>query len=237
MSLAEGGPNVQMLCKVAEQLEWLLDRLVFVGGATTELLVTEKSKMGIRPTKDVDVIVKATSRLDYHELESSLRAHGHSPRAKAGDPICRWLIGEIAVDLMPVKTEILGFSNKWYPEAVENWFLSALTERLEIRVITAPYFLATKLEAFLGRGEGNYLNSHDIEDIIMVLNGRSELVEEVRNSGSELKKYLSEQFISFLNDESYSDAILWNLPSDSANQGRYPLIVQRIQKIIAAANG
>ena len=34
---------------------------------------------------------------------------------------------------------------------------------LRIRVVTAPYFLATKLEAFRGRKRGDYANSHDLE--------------------------------------------------------------------------
>lgn len=229
--------NISMLIDVATHLEWLLDRIVFVGGATTELMLTDKVKQGIRPTKDVDVIVEVATKIAYAEMEREIRARGFSPRAEEGDPICRWLIGETVVDLMPVKPEVLGFSNRWYPEAVENWFPVALTDKLTIRVITPPYFLATKIEAFLGRGQGDFLASHDIEDIIMLLNGRVELIEEIRAASSGLKPYLAEHFTLFLNDPDFSDAIQWSLPGDAASQARHPLIIKRLQEIIKRTDG
>lgn len=229
--------NITMLIDVATHLEWLLDRVVFVGGATTELMVTDKVKQGIRPTKDVDVIVEVASKMAYAEIEREIRAHGFSPRAEEGDPICRWLIGETVVDLMPVKPEVLGFSNRWYPQAVENCFPVSLTENLTIRVISPPYFLATKTEAFLGRGHGDFLVSHDIEDVIMILNGRAELMEEIRAATDELKAYLAEQFTKFVGDPDFSDAIQWSLPGDAASQARQKLIIKRIQEIIKLADG
>lgn len=225
-----------MLIDVATHLEWLLDRIVFVGGSTTELMVTEKVKHGIRPTKDVDVIVEVASKIAFAEIEHDIRAHGFSPRAEEGDPICRWLIGETVVDIMPMKPDVLGFSNRWYPAAVENWFSVALTANLTIRVVSPPYFLATKTEAFLGRGQGDFLVSHDIEDVIMILNGREELAEEIRTSSDELKQYLAEQFTKFVHDPDFSDAIQWSLPGDAASQARHPLIMKRIQEIIKLAD-
>lgn len=50
----------------------------------------------------------------------------------------------------------------------------------QIRTITAPLFLLTKWEAFLGRGKGDYLESHDIEDFITVVDGRPSLETEVQ---------------------------------------------------------
>lgn len=220
-----------MLIDIATHLEWLLDRIVFVGGSTTELRVTDKVKHGIRPTKDVDVIVEVASKIAFAEIERDIRAHGFSPRAEEGDPICRWLIGETVVDIMPVKSDVLGFSNRWYPAAVDNWFSVALTDNLTIRVVSPPYFLATKTEAFLGRGQGDFLVSHDIEDVIMILNGREELSEEIRSSSNELKLYLAEQFTRFVNDPDFSDAIQWSLPGDahsSSNEFKKLLNLQMI---------
>ena len=39
-------------------------------------------------------------------------------------------------------------------------------------MVTAPYFMATKIEAFYGRGGDDFLGSHDMEDIITVIDGR-----------------------------------------------------------------
>ena len=61
---------------------------------------------------------------------------------------------------------------------------SSTTRRLsvgpEIRIVTAPYFLATKLEAFKGRGKGDFLGSHDLEDFVSVVDGREALLLEIR---------------------------------------------------------
>lgn len=228
--------NISMLIHVATHLEWLLDHIVFVGGATTELMLTEPGKQGIRPTRDVDVILEVASRMAYAEMEREIRSRGFLPRTEAGDPICRWAIGETVVDLMPAKPEILGFSNRWYPEALENWFAVSLTENLTVRVISPLLFLATKIEAFLGRGQGDFLASHDIEDIIMVLNGRAELSDEIRGVSTELKAYLARHFRHFVSTPDFSDAIQWSLPGDAASQARHALILNRMRDIIQQAD-
>jgi len=48
----------------------------------------------------------------------------------------------------------------------------AVIEGLSIRVFSAPYFLATKLDAFVDRGENEGRFSSDFEDIVHVLNNR-----------------------------------------------------------------
>src|SRR5208283_2177257 len=94
----------------------------------------------------------------------------HQPHTE-GAPVCRWLSGDLIFDLMPTDSSILGFSTRWYHPALKN----AQRTRIgvsEIRVITAPYFLATKMEAFHGRGQNDFRMSHDLEDIVTVVDGR-----------------------------------------------------------------
>ena len=74
----------------------------------------------------------------------------------------------IILDVMPLNEEILGFSNSWYKAAMQSSVARRISTELEIRIVTAPYFLATKLEAFRGRGEGNFLSSHDLEDLASI---------------------------------------------------------------------
>jgi predicted nucleotidyltransferase len=80
---------------------------------------------------------------------------------------------------MPLDERILGFSNRWYLVAMEAATTHQLFRDLEIRIVTAPYLLATKIEAFKGRSRGDFLASHDLEDLIFVIDGRSIIVEEV----------------------------------------------------------
>jgi hypothetical protein len=99
----------------------------------------------------------------------------------------------------------------------------------KVRAITAPYFLATKLEAFYGRGHDDFLGSRDIQDIIAVLDGRPELVAEVHATETELKDYLRVQFTQLLRNQSFMDAISGHLMPDDLGQERRTLIVDRLK--------
>ena len=88
------------------------------------------------------------------------------------------------LDVMPTDETILGFSNRWYKPAIEAAAVVAL-DGFELRVVTTPYFIGTKLEAFRGRGKEDFYASSDLEDIITVLDGRPTVVEEVADSPSE----------------------------------------------------
>ena len=69
-----------------------------------------------------------------------------------------------------------------------------------IRVVTPAYFVATKFEAFAGRGKGDFF-SHDLEDIMFVLENRDRLIFDLMDSGQELKLYFASQAALLLNDD------------------------------------
>ena len=160
---------------MAAKLKPLLSEIVFVGGCATGLLVTDPAASPVRATDDVDIIVELASYAGYARFSKRLRALGFSEDSSEGAPICRWLIGHMKLDVMPTDGRILGFSNRWYKPAIEAANLISL-DGLKLRVVTAPYFIATKLEAFRGRGKGDFQASSDLEDIITVLDGRPAIV-------------------------------------------------------------
>ncbi len=104
---------------------------------------------------------------------------------------------------------------------------------LVIRLVTAPYFLGTKCEAFSGRGEGDFLLSHDIDDIITVLQGRESIVEEVAHAAPALRSYLAVQFANWLDDLDFRDALSGHLNPDATSQVALPVLVQSIRAIAA----
>jgi hypothetical protein len=57
----------------------------------------------------------------------------------------------------------------------------------------ALYFLAFKLEAFDGRGKGDYRASHDLEDLVAVIDGRPEVVDEVAGASEALRAFLAKR--------------------------------------------
>ena len=172
--------NLDLLAEAARLLKPLLDELVFVGGSTTALLITDKAAADVRPTYDVDAIAEITSYAAYADFSERLRKIGFAEDTTEEAPLCRWRQKRIILDVMPLDEKILGFSNRWYRPAMEFAEERELEPKLSIRVVSAVYFCATKLEAFVGRGKGDYLSSHDLEDLVAVIDGRAEIVEEIR---------------------------------------------------------
>ncbi len=183
-------PNIQLLEIVAKALDELCEELLFVGGCAAGLLCTSPSAAPARVTYDVDVVAEVVALSAYHALEEKFAARGFVRDMSPDAPICRWRFGEVEVDLMPTDERVLGFANRWYPLAHKSAVRTTLPSGRRIRLISAPAFLATKLEAFATRGRGDLMSSHDFEDIINVLDGRPEIVDEVALAGDELVSYL-----------------------------------------------
>jgi hypothetical protein len=221
--------NIQRILTVARGLEDLLQHVVFAGGAVTELLITDPAFPGVRPTIDVDVIVEVVSLIDYYRFQRRLREKGFRESMEHG-VICRWKFREILVDVMPTDERILGFSNRWYADAFRNAKNFSI-EDLMLKLIKAPYFLGTKLEAFYGRGKNDYMISHDMEDFIAVLDGRFEIVEEISVSHEKIKNYLIEHFKQLLENDEFLDALSAHLPPDPASQQRVLIIEDQMRLI------
>ena len=168
---------------------------------------------------------------NIYRLEEELRSRGFKQDMSENAPVCRWLVDAIKVDIMPTQEDILGFANRWYLPAIKNANHIELEEELTIQLVTSPYFLATKIEAFKGRGGGDYMGSHDMEDIITILDGRSEIVSEIRSSSDDLKIFLSGTFRMFLAKEEFRDAIPGHLPPDRASQARLSRLMKCLERI------
>jgi hypothetical protein len=224
--------NIELLKRIANRLGPLLGEVVFVGGCTTELFITDEAAAEVRPTFDVDVIAEITSYAGYAKFSERLRALGFREDISRGAPVCRWLIEEMKLDVMPIEERILGFTNRWYRAAMDAAQETELQTGLHILVVTAPYFLATKLEAFRGRGRGDYANSHDLEDLLTVIDGRETIVQEVAGTPA-LRSYIAEQFREFLETPAFLDALPGYLLPDVSSQARVPILRGRIQQMAA----
>lgn len=225
-------PNRQRLEAAARLLRPLLEELVFLGGCATGLLLTDPAAAGVRPTYDVDAIAEIGSYAEYARLSERLRALGLTEDAREGAPLCRWRHGALVIDVMPTSEAVLGFSNRWYAPA-----LGAATRTwvgtLHLRVITPEYFLATKLEAFRARGGADLRASHDLEDVVTVVDGRAEIVSDVRAAPTAVRAFLASEFSDLLKKRAFVDALAGFLLPDAANQARVPLVVDRLSAMAA----
>jgi predicted nucleotidyltransferase len=227
----KSNPNIELLELVVSQLGTLIDEMVFVGGCATGLLLTDTAAPPIRPTQDVDVLTEVATMGEYYQLMDKLKEHGFSEGQDNDDHICRWTAPGMLLDVMPTNPEILGFGNEWYEQALHNAAPIELPSGTQIAVVTSPYFLATKLAAFDDRGNGDYVLSHDIEDIVAVLDGRPEIIEEVSQCEQSLREHLRARFSDLLKESDFIEALPGHLPTDDASQARLPLITDRMKMI------
>jgi hypothetical protein len=220
-------PNLRLLEEAAARLASFLPEIVFVGGVTLGLLITDKAAAPIRNTNDVDVIAEILSYGDYIAFAERLRNAGFSEDTGEGALICRWFHGKLRLDVLPLSKEVLGYTNVWYASALHRATSFLLPGGQSIRLITAPYFLGTKMEAFRGRGQMDFQASHDLEDFVAVIDGRSTILEEVANSPGDLRTYLADAASSLLSESAFLDA----LPGLVLDEGRVPLVRERLDQL------
>lgn len=220
-------PNLPHLRHIAEALGELREQVVFVGGAVAGLLVTDPLADSVRATRDVDAVVNA-NRAMFHRVEEAVEQRGFA-RDLHSDVICRWVHKDsgLLFDLMPVQPEVLGFSNRWYPYAVETAFSLHLGAGLTIRLLSAVAFVATKLEAFAGRGNGDFMSSHDLEDVLNIVDGREELADEMAAAPVELRRAVAAAFAPLLKNPDFLNV----LPGLIAEPERAGLVMDRLKAL------
>ena len=222
-----------MVSKVAEALgPDLREQVAFVGGCTTSFLLTDEFVLEqVRHTEDVDLIVHVMGYPGFYALQQALRAKGFKdmpPDPEESAPVCAMKLGDLRVDFMPDDPQVLGFGNRWYGDALKTAMPYKLSDDLSIRLVNPSYFLATKLEAYKGRGKGDTLSSHDIEDLLTLIDGRESLINEVKAAPEELRGYLAEEFSQLLQDPNFEYAVN---SQTGGNAEREQILFERIETL------
>lgn len=228
------GQLLAMLEQVAEALgDDLRGRLAFVGGCTTAFYVTDAATLeGVRATDDVDLVVDLTGYGAWVRLQDALRARGFQVSAE-DDVICRMRLGALKVDFMPDDPAVLGFSNRWYGLGMATAIDQPLNDRLTIRLFTAPLFLATKLEAWLGRGGGDMVMSRDLEDVLLVVDGRPALVDEVRAAEPDVRAFVAGEIAAIMQGRDFDHLLEDNIRGP---EGRTDIVYRRLAQLAASAD-
>jgi len=222
--------SLQRIATIAEQFKDLPYDFAFLGGAVLGVLITDKGAPNIRTTKDVDVLVSATTRKAYSDLEALLRQAGFKHDTSEDAPICRWIFKGIILDVMPPSRDVLGWDTRWLLQAL----LSAVVvdpNAPDIRIVTAPCFLASKIEAFEGRGKNDFISSHDMEDFISVINGRETIVDDIKCSDLKLQHYLANKIACFLKQSLFVESLDGHLADESDIPARKKIVLDRLFQI------
>ena len=166
------------IVSLGERLKGAPFDFAFLGGSVLSLLVNDPTADAIRVTKDIDIIANVRTRKEFHQEERMLEARGFRHDTREGAPICRWISDGVVVDVLPVREEVLGWKSRWFEEALQTASILSI-EGHPVKIVSPPFFVALKIEAFEDRGKGDFISSTDFEDIICLFNGRRNLVDEI----------------------------------------------------------
>ena len=225
--------NIIRIGAVYNALGKLANEVVFVGGAVVSLYA-EREAAEVRPTDDVDVLVEIYTHQEFSKLEERLRSVGFISDMNTGF-VGRFIINGITVDIMPLAESVSGFPNRWYKEAYHNAIPIKIDERTTVKIFTAPYFLATKLEAFKNRGKnksGLYDGrlSTDFEDIVYLLVYRRKIWKEISELNGLIKEYLLEEFTQLLQNPNLEEWI--DAHTGYASPAAHYLIIPQIEELL-----
>ena len=130
---------------------------------------------------------------------------------------CRWRhrATGLAIDIMPVAGDVLGFTNRWYALGIETAVERTLGSGAVIRAVAPAVVVATKLAAWLGRGRGD-------------------LAEELAGQPAELRDYVATE-LEALRALPYFDYAIQDVVRGygSAAMDRVAVVLDRAAAIVA----
>lgn len=207
------------IATVARALAGETPSAVFVGGTVTALYPLAGG-VDVRPTLDVDCVVDLATIAEYYAFVERLRQRGFTECTDRDAPLCRLVYAGIRVDVVATADTGVGPTNRWYREAVAEAALHLLADDLEVRAITPVFFVATKLEAFHGRGGGDYIASHDLEDILTVLSGLPGLRDQIAHDDTRVARAVRAELVGLRAKEAFIDAVPAHFEGDVTGQTR-----------------
>jgi hypothetical protein len=136
----------------------------------------------------------------------------------------------VKVDVMNTKAIAWAPANPWFAPGF------ALKETIEIeeqsiQILPLAYFLATKFAAYNSRGKNEPRTSHDFEDIVYVLDNRTDVIEQLLKSPLDVKPFLKNEFERIVHDKSKQEAIFGNLFYETSDE-RFSMIMKNLKAII-----
>jgi predicted nucleotidyltransferase len=225
--------NIAVVAEIAAALKDMKNDMIFVGGAVVSLYTDDPAADEIRPTQDVDMTLNILNLGHWGKVQEKLSTLGFYPDP-FGHAICSYKYKDIPIDIMAMEDGPLGPANKWYSIGSKDLW-SAQAKEQEIKILSTPCYLATKFEAFNDRGF-DFRTSHDIEDIIYILDNRTSIVEEVINSEPSIRAFVFEQLQKISNKGLLNEVLMAHIHPLMIEE-RLTIVEEKITQIIAQNNG
>ena len=220
--------NKAVVAEIAEALKDIKQDMVFVGGAVISLYTDDPAADEIRPTQDVDMTINILNLGHWEEVQKKLSELGFQPDP-FGHAICSYKYNDIPVDIMATEDGPLGPSNRWYKVGFKNLWNVKVKDQ-EIKILSAPCYLATKFEAFKNRGN-DYRTSHDIEDIIYVLDNRIDIVSEITEGEPSILLFIREQLQIIINKGILKEVLVSHIHPLMLDE-RIVIVEEKIEQIL-----
>ena len=220
--------NIAVVAEIAEVLKDIKQDMVFVGGAVISLYTDDPAADEIRPTQDVDMTINILNLGHWEEVQKKLSELGFQPDP-FGHAICSYKYNDIPVDIMATEDGPLGPSNRWYKVGFKNLWNVKVKDQ-EIKILSAPCYLATKFEAFKNRGN-DYRTSHDIEDIIYVIDNRIDIVSEITEGEPSILLFIREQLQIIINKGILKEVIVSHIHPLMFDE-RIVIVEEKIEQIM-----
>jgi len=221
----------QAIIEIQKALAGVRDgKFVFVGGGIIPLLITDMGAATVRPTKDMDVVFEVASVGDYSFIRQELLNVGFRDLISDDIPACALFWRNWRVDFLCATPGIVPGSNRWFPYVIADAELQQVEDVNIWRASTAT-FIATKLEAWFSRGRlpdesPDYLHQ-DMEDIVAVIDGRNELIEEIEYAPPDVLTFLRRIFADLLKTSDFLNF----LPGHVGGEERARMVVERMKTI------
>ncbi|SMO39736.1 hypothetical protein SAMN06265379_101518 [Saccharicrinis carchari] len=220
--------NIAVVAAVAAALKDIKQNMVFVGGAVVSLYADDPAADEIRPTQDIDIALNIVNLSHWQEVQEQLGALGFHPDP-FGHAICSYKYKDIPIDIMATEAGPLGPANRWYKIGFNNLWTAKAKDQ-EIKILSAPCYLATKFEAFNDRGS-DYRISHDIEDIIYVLDNRTTIAEEVAQDDSRIANFIKKQLQNISSKDLMQEVLMAHIHPLMLEE-RMPIVEEKITQIL-----
>jgi hypothetical protein len=226
--------STEQLEVAAVALGALGERVVFLGGATIELWITDTGARAPRVTYDVDVVADVLTLPSYASFQEDLRAAGFQEDVLSG-VICRWQHPEsgLTLDAIPADPGLAGFGGRWIGPAADAAVTRQLPSGAVIRAVPPVHLLATKLEAFRDRGNDDCLASHDFEDIIILIDSREELSSEMTAADDEVLAYVKTELTRITALSGFEYGVEGALAAADARQRARAVTIPRLRRLVA----
>jgi hypothetical protein len=220
-------PELILFRNTAKRMQPMLEELVFAGGCASALMFSEANFIRAHPPQWLDVIASTNGELGHTGLTIKLKELGLREDTTVGRG--RWKLGALTVCFWNVDPVFSPFSSRFMRDAFAMPRRLPATPEMKVKMVNPAFFLALKIEAFQGRGQGNFQTSEDLNDLVSMLAARAELAFDLKLAAPPVRSFVQRSLAELKPKHEFQEAIKRIANFD---QARVDLALSRLNEIV-----